>query len=128
MEHFDHALFASLLFAAPETWTDVLMRVGTSLVGLNTLRRTALLPLILLSTQSPRVNLYPSSMTARRKCRKIDFQKRQCRDKGQKSDFYVFISFFLSNTLHNVDNVCSRDPQNCFKVPVFLKIFFLCSP
>ena len=50
-------------------------------------------PPILLSTQSPRVNSYPSSMTARRKCRKIDFlKKRQCRDKGQKSDFYVFFS------------------------------------
>ena len=50
---------------------------------------------ILQSTQSPRVNSYSSyssSMTARRKCRKIDFKKKQCWDKGQKSDFYVFIS------------------------------------
>ena len=52
-------------------------------------------PPILLSTQSPRVNSYPSSMTARRKCRKIDFKKRQCQDKGQKSDFDVFISIFF---------------------------------
>ena len=34
MKHFDHALFASLSFAAPETWIDVMMSVGTFLEGL----------------------------------------------------------------------------------------------
>ena len=43
---------------------------------------------------------------------------------GQKSDLYFFSSIFLSDSLYNVDNVCSRDPQNCFKVPVSLIFFF----
>ena len=51
----DHALFASLSFAALETWTDVLMRVGTSLVGLNTLRRTALLGSVILHSWSNKI-------------------------------------------------------------------------
>ena len=50
VEHFNHALFAGLSIVVPETWTDVL-----NVVGLNTLRRTALLGSVILHSWSNKI-------------------------------------------------------------------------
>ena len=56
-------LYSPDSFAAPETWTDIPMRVETSLVGLNTLRRTALLGSVILHSWSNKIMFCTSALS-----------------------------------------------------------------